>query len=761
MANLTSQLLVKLVDGVSGPARKAAASLAGIGAAAQRIGSVQGRLQAAIEKNNAAIDKARGRMVDAVAVGYALQRALTAPVRAAMDFESAMADVRKVVDFATRDDFLKFQQSVIEMTKRLPLAANELSQIVAAAGQAGIAREDLLKFTEMAAKVGVAFDISARQTGDALAKMMTGLGLSVDQVGLLADAMNHLSNAQASSAADILDVVRRVGAQSKQFGFNAVQVSAFASAMLSAGAESEVAATSFRNMGLALTKGASATKGQREAYKALGLDARKVSKAMQKDAVGTTVNVLERIAKLPKDLQASLSSELFGNEARALGPLLTNLDLLKKSLGLVAKETDYAGSATKEYDERAKTFANNLKLFQNRINAIKIAIGNALIPALTMLLDRLSPLAEVVERFAKAHPALTRNLIAATAALLGFRVGLAGLSFLALHVRGAILQLASAALVAARGMWTLVASMAGFVVAPIIAGLRGLRAAMAGLLVLNAVGGMGAVFAALGRGLGALALSPFKAIGAGLRLIAAGMWALVANPVGLVIAAVVAALTALGVWIYNNWDGIKSFFAGFGDGFAKGLGPAAGAVKTLADGLGSVVKWLGDLLGPLDQTSEGWKSWGQTIGEVAGGGVKRIIDAIGWLVDKLGQAWDAAKRLAGALGFGGAVAAPAGGAAPAAPAPAVAGKRAAGGPIYGGRSYLVGEQGAEIITPTRSGYVHPSGSGGGVTINQTISPVFSGITDVGEIMRRMERSLSDATSEALRGLQSDYGFART
>src|SRR5690606_29565593 len=32
--------------------------------------------------------------------------------------------------------------------------------------------------------------------------------------------------------------------------------------------------------------------------------------------------------------------------------------------------------------------------------------------------------------------------------------------------------------------------------------------------------------------------------------------------------------------------------------------------------------------------------------------------------------------------------------------------RAVGGPIAAGRTYLVGEEGPELITPTRSGYVH-------------------------------------------------------
>ena len=377
MAQLTSSLLVKLVDGVSAPAKQAATALRGIGATARSI------------TTGPSFGGMLGGIAAISAAAWGLQRALRAPVGAAMEFQSAMADVRKVVDFSSAADFQAFQASVIEMSRSIPLAAQGLSQIVAAAGQAGIPRDDLIKFTDLAAKVGVAFDISAKDTGDALAKMMTGLGLTIPQVGLLSDAMNHLSNAQASSAADILDVVRRAGADGKMFGFSAVQTSAFASAMLSAGAQSDVAATSFRNMGRALKAGANATKSQRTAFAELGLNSTKVAKRMQKDAAGTTLDVFERLNKLPKYMQSSIASLLFGDEARALMPLISNLDLLKRSLGLVANETQYAGSAAREYEVRSKTFANSVQLFQNRFEALKIAIGNKLMPVLEPLMAQL------------------------------------------------------------------------------------------------------------------------------------------------------------------------------------------------------------------------------------------------------------------------------------------------------------------------------------------------------------------------------------
>lgn len=45
------------------------------------------------------------------------------------------------------------------------------------------------------------------------------------------------------------------------------------------------------------------------------------------------------------------------------------------------------------------------------------------------------------------------------------------------------------------------------------------------------------------------------------------------------------------------------------------------------------------------------------------------------------------------------------------------GKRAMGGPVTAGRSYLVGENGPEIFTPSQTGGITPNGVGGGVSVN--------------------------------------------
>jgi TP901 family phage tail tape measure protein len=628
MATLTSQLVIELLDRVSAPARRASEAMSGLSrrireASSTRV-SVTDRLDAALARNARALETARLGVADAIGSYYSLQSAIAGPVQAAADFESVMADVAKVVDFPTPEAFAQFQSDLLAMSRNIPFAVEGLGEIAAAAGQAGIAGKDLLRFTEAAAKIGVAFDVSSDYAGGAMANLMTALGLTIDETILLADAMNHLSNNQASSAAEILHVVKNVGAQAKMFGFSAEQTSAFASAMIAAGAQSDVAATSFMNMGKALTRGAAATGSQREAFAQLGLDAEDVAKKMQEDAVGTTVDVLRRISQLPKEQQAAISSQLFGDEARALGPLMTNLDLLMKSLGLVADEAGYAGSSMQEFDAQSGTFNANLQKFRSVIKELQIRLGTALIPALTRLGEVLTPMITKVSELATAYPELTTAVVGAAAAFVAFKGTLAGLRFVGLLSAGGALSMMAkgmtairaAGLAASLGCAAFSRGLALLTLSPVIAALRRARTAMIAFGVTSSLLGRGAAFRMLGTSVLA-AVNPLRLVRGAMGAAAVGIRALgaalIANPIGLALTG----LALAGGFIYRNWSGLQAMWAGFKEGFVSALEPVLPTLEPVIDIVKRVAGAISGLVPELNASSDKWHEWGEGFGEIA------------------------------------------------------------------------------------------------------------------------------------------------
>jgi len=587
MATLTSSLIVRLIDQVTGPARKIGSSLLGLNNVAR--GSFGANLTGAIERNNAALATARGKLFDAAAAFYVLKNAIVSPVKAAMEFESAMADVRKVVDFPTPQAFTDFQKQLIELSKTVPTSVNGLAQIAAAAGQAGIAGPDLIRFTEAAAKIGVAFDITADQAGDAMAKMMTGLGMSIDETVRLSDAMNHLSNAQASSAAELLDFVRRSGSMAKGFGLTAAQATAFGSAMISSGAQVDVASTSFQNMGAALVSGVAATLNQRKAFRRLGLDAKKVATAMQIDADGTILSVMEKIGELPADVRQATIFQLFGKNADAILPLVSNLDLLRESLALVDDETKYSGSSFREFGIRAATFENAVQTFNNRLTALKIAVGAALIPALNELMTALTPMIEGFTDWAAANPELLAQITQVVAGLIAFKAAAAALTFLGLIGKGGALALL------ALGFNTV--GKAAIAAHGAIAGSLGLQAALAA--------GAGAKFGWMDK-LAVSALALVRIV-PGLNLVGPAIGA-IAGAISWPVVAIITAIAAAGALIWKYWDRLSSIFAGVGRAIGEELAPYLEQIKP-------ILEWFAPLGSAI---ATGWSAAADALGKAAG-----------------------------------------------------------------------------------------------------------------------------------------------
>mgnify|MGYP000745650543 CR=1 FL=1 len=82
--------------------------------------------------------------------------------------------------------------------------------------------------------------------------------------------------------------------------------------------------------------------------------------------------------------------------------------------------------------------------------------------------------------------------------------------------------------------------------------------------------------------------------------------------------------------------------------------------------------------------------------------------------------------------------------------------RAMGGPVSGGRPYMVGERGPELIVPSRNAQVVPNKQlgGGGVVVNQTIN-VSTGVqqtvrAEIKQLMPQIADSAKAAVVDAKR-----------
>lgn len=480
---------------------------------------------------------------------------------AAVKFESSMADVRKVVDFDSPEQFKQMGKDILDLSTRIPMAAEGLAQIVAAGGQSGIARDELLGFAESAAKMGVAFDITAEQAGDMMAKWRTAFKMGQSDVVKLADKINFLGNTTAASAPLISDVVTRIGPLGSVGGVASGEIAALGASLVGSGVTSEIAATGIKNLILALVSGESATKSQNEAFAALGLNAVDMAKYMQKDARGAILSVLEAVQRLDKEQQASVMAELFGKESiSAIAPLLSNLDALKTNFDAVSDASKYAGSMEKEFQTRAETTANAMELMNNSIYRTKVAIGQGLLPAIAPVASVVADAATAVGNFATEYPNLTGAVLGGTGALFG--VAAAASAF----------------------MWALNGARLALFGAKTAFEIAGAALGKYNILIKTGTAltyGWNLAGRLFNSGL-AITGSMFKGLGVG----AMKLWGiLLANPwIALATVAVGAA------WmIYKNWDTVKEWFTTLWDDPALALQQFCDGVKSK---LGEAYDWI-------------------------------------------------------------------------------------------------------------------------------------------------------------------------
>lgn len=508
---------------------------------------------------------------------------LGAAMRIPIDFESSMADVKKVVDFANEMEFKKFQSGLLGLTDAIPRSASQLAAIAASGGQLGIAKERLLGFTTTVAKMSTAFDMGAEQAGDSIARLMNVYSLQLGEVGKLGDAINHLSDNSAAKAAQVVETLGRIGGVSKTFGLTAVQSAALSSAFIALGKSPEVASTSINALLMKLSTAPKQGKAFQDALEMIGLDAQQLADDIQVDAQGALTGFLEALKEVDKSEQVGILTDLFGMEyADDIALLVGGLDNYQKALRLTAEESAYLGSMEREFQNRSKTTANSLQLVRNSLEKTAITVGSTLLPAIGEAAAKVQGLALRFAAWAENNQESARTL--------GFAI----------------------------------AGVAGFMAAGVV--LQGVLMGVNAVLGLGRIALMGYYATIWAVRLGMAAFS------ATLGVVRAGVLALsiamAVNPIGAVAAAIaigVAAIAGAAALIYVYWEPIKAFFAGLWDGikslFASGpewfqniIGAITLPWRTFFDWLGEKFAWFGEAIGKikgLAGTVKGWFGGGE------------------------------------------------------------------------------------------------------------------------------------------------------
>ena len=364
-------------------------------------------------------------------------------VEASAQFESAMAGVAKTTDLSD-EELADMGNEIKTLSTQMPIAANELAGIVEAAGQLGIAKKDLVSFSTVMANLGVATNLSATDAATALARFANITGTSSKDYERLGSTIVALGNNFATTESEIVEMSTRLASAGSVVGLTEAGIMALSTAMSSVGIEAEAGGSAMAKLlkrfeTLIATGDASLGKFASVA----GMTAEEFADAWERDALKALAAFIDGLGKVDKNGGSAVAtmSELGLTEVRLSNAILA----LAKSDGVLTKAIETSNTAweentalAKEAETRYGTTESKFKMLENSATNLKVAIGDALTPALASLSEMGAGILDGAAEFIAENPGIVQA-IAALATALGVVAGALAVATVAVKVFNAAL----------------------------------------------------------------------------------------------------------------------------------------------------------------------------------------------------------------------------------------------------------------------------------------------------------------------------------
>ena len=375
-------------------------------------------------------------------VGGQLTRGLGLPlaavaggaVKAAIDFESSFAGVRKTVD-ATEAEFGELSAAFRELATTIPISIHEINKIAESAGQLGIATENLVGFTETMAQLGVATNMSADEAATSLARLANITGMQQDQFDQLGATVVDLGNNFATTEAEVVGFGLRIAGAGAQVGMSEAEILALGTALSSVGINAEAGGTAISRVMIEIATQVEQGGDQLDKFAAIAARSGHVAeedfaRAWREDAAGALVSFVEGLGTLD---EAGIST--FGVlEDLGLQEIRVRDAMLRASgAGNLLRDAVERGSTawaentalTREAQTRFATVESRMKTLWGQVYDLRIELGQALLPVFESLMRLAQNLIPIVGGLVAAFaglPGPLRDTIAGVVAL-GIAIG--------------------------------------------------------------------------------------------------------------------------------------------------------------------------------------------------------------------------------------------------------------------------------------------------------------------------------------------------
>lgn len=332
-------------------------------------------------------------------VGLVAAAGLGAAVKAAVDWESAWAGVTKTVD-GSSSQMAELEEGLRGLAKTLPATHEEIAGVAEAAGQLGVAREDILDFTKTMVDLGETTNLTAEDAATNIAQIANVMGTTGDEVDNFGAALVALGNAGASTESQILDMTQRIAGAGAQIGLAETDILAIANAAASMGIEAEAGGSAISRVFTELAKATASGGPKLEQFAQIaGMTAEEFVNAFGEDpaqAFNEFTKGLDRVNQSGGDVFTTLKSLGLSDVrvSQALLGMAASGDLLTDSLELGKQAWEENTALAMEAAKRYDTTASQTQIAWNRIKDAGIDAGESLLPVVAGVAESVGSLAD-------------------------------------------------------------------------------------------------------------------------------------------------------------------------------------------------------------------------------------------------------------------------------------------------------------------------------------------------------------------------------
>ena len=361
--------------------------------------------------------------------GTALTVGVTAPIvagatavtKAAIDWESAFAGVKKTSDEVVDSNgnvvysYDDLEASLRGLAKELPSTHSEIAAVAEAAGQLGIQTQDITAFTKTMIDMGESTNLSAEEAATAIAKIANITGMTSSEYQRFGSSVVALGNNFATTEADIVQMANRLASAGTLAGLSNQEILGLATAMSSVGIEAEAGGTAMTQTLTAIEKAAVEGGDSLDQFaKVAGMSSSEFAKQWNEKPIEAIQSFIKGLGELDgKGESATLMLDEMGlsgvRQSNMLKSLALASDTLSGAVDMSTQAWEENTALTNEAGTRYETTESKLKMLRNEAVDAAIEFGGPLVDALRDGLEASKPLIKSFGDMAKAFSSLDKE----------------------------------------------------------------------------------------------------------------------------------------------------------------------------------------------------------------------------------------------------------------------------------------------------------------------------------------------------------------